>query len=180
MIKRILMILMVLVLAASFIYAENNVLFATVSPVSIQTVNTSWNTTHISDYGWGVKAGYRRFVGPVLFGTDLTYMGFVKSTTEYPLTNVQLMAKVGGKVSLADNCDLNCDIGGGVVMGVSRSVINFLPVVAGSCSLSTYFNSDMAVVVGADLSVTWPKSKGSSYTANDWAFGINFGVEYDF
>ena len=94
--KRILMVLMVLVLAISFIYAENNILFATVSPFALQSVDTSWETTHNSDYGWGVKAGYRRHVGPLLVGADLGYQGFIHSTVGRVLTSVQLLAPVGG------------------------------------------------------------------------------------
>jgi hypothetical protein len=178
--KRILMILMVLVLASSFIYAENNVLFATVSPFALQKVETSWDTSYNSDYGWGARAGYRRFVGPLLIGADLGYQGFKQPTTEYVLTSVQLLAKVGGKVVLADNCDLNAEIGGGVEMAVSRHVINFLPVVAGSVSLSSYVKPNMAMVVGADVSVSWPKTKDSSYKATVWQSDFNIGLEYDF
>lgn len=178
--KRILMILMVLVLASSFIFAESNVLFATVIPYDIQGVSSSWKTNHVSDYGWGVRLGYRRFVGPILAGVDLAYKGFIQPSTEYVLTNAQVLAKFGGKVVLSDNCDLNGEIGGGVELAMSRHVVNFLPVVAGSVSLSSYVNSNLAMVFGADFSITWPTTKGSSYSATVWESGLNIGLEYDF
>lgn len=174
------MVMMLLVLAASFIYAENNVVFASVSPFALQTVKTDWDTSYTSDYGWNVKAGYRRFVGPFLLGADLAYQANFYSETEYVLSNVQLLAKVGGKVVLSEQADLNGEIGAGVEMAVSRHVINFLPVVSGSCSISTYVKPDMAVVTGADLSLTWPQTKDSSYKALVWSFGVNVGLEFDF
>ena len=178
--KRILMVLMVLVLAISFIYAENNVLFATVSPFAMQNVETSWNSSFNSDYGWGAKAGYRRFVGPLLVGADLGYQGFIHSTVGRVLTSVQLLAKVGGKVTLFENADLNAELGGGVDLAVSHSAVNILPAFAGSVSLSSYVKPNMAVVIGTDFSLTWPKTKDSSYKATVWNLGVNVGVEYDF
>ncbi len=174
------MVLMLLILAASFVYAENNVLFATVSPFAMQNVETSWNSSFNSDYGWGAKAGYRRFVGPLLIGVDLGYQGFKQPTTELVLTSVQLLAKVGGKVTLFENAELNADIGGGIEMAVSSHVINFLPVFAGSVSLSSYLKPNMAFVFGSDFSLTWPKTKDSSYKATVLDFGVTLGLEYDF
>jgi len=178
--KRILMVLMVLILAASFVYAENNVLFATVSPFAMQNVETSWDSSYYSDFGWGIRAGYRRFVGPLLIGVDLGYQGFKQPTTEYVLTSVQLLAKVGGKVTLFENADINAELGGGVEMAVSRHIINILPVFAGNFSLSSYVKPNMAVVIGTDFSLTWPKTKNSTYKATVWNLGVNVGLEYDF
>jgi len=178
--KRILMVLMVMVLAASFIYAENNVFFATVSPYSLQNVDTAWDTSYVSEYGWGAKVGYRRFVGPFLFGVDLEYQDFIQPTTKNLLTNVRLLGKMGGKLIGGENCDVNGDIGFGVEMAISKHVINFLPVLAGSCSISSFVNPTTAFVMGTDFSVTWPKTTDSTYKATIWNLGFTFGVECDF
>jgi len=178
--KRILMVLMVCVLAASFIYAENNVVFASVSPFQSQKVDSNWYPSFTSKYGWGVRAGYRKFAGPLLLGTDLVYNGFTYSNTDYALASVQLLVKFGGKVVLSDDADLNGEIGGGIEMDYFKKVISFYPVVSASISFSKYVKPDMAVIFGVDSSMTWPRSEDSSYKASVWNFGFNFGVEFDY
>jgi hypothetical protein len=177
--KKFLIMLMMLVLAASFVYAQNNILFASVSPFALQSVETSWNTEHNSDYGWGIKTGYRRFVGPLLLGADLAAQGYIHPGTRV-FTNVQLLAKVGGKVVISDKTDLNGEIGAGVEVDISGNVVNFLPVVAGSTSVSYFVKPKLAVVSAIDMSLTWPKSKDSSYSAYVWNYGFSVGFEYDF
>ena len=178
--KRILMVLMVCVLAASFIYADNTVVFATVSPFQLQKVDSNWGTSFTSRYGWGAKAGIRKFTGPVLLGLDLGYNGFIYSANDYALTTMQLLAKVGGKAVLSDTADLNGDIGFGVEMDYYKNVFSFYPVVAGSISFSKYVKPDTAVVFGVDSSLTWPKSEDSSFKSYVWDFGFIVGVEFDF
>lgn len=178
--KRILMILVLLILAASFIYAEHNVVFATVSPYALQIGNSDWDTSFSSKYGWGAKAGYRVMGGPILLGVDLTYQGYVYPTTDYALTSARFLVKLGGEIALSNSVDLDVDAGAGVEMDYFKTTINFLPVVAGSISVSKDVKPNMAVVVGTDVSVTWPQSRETSYVATVWDFNINCGLKYEF
>ncbi len=182
--KKVLLLVLVMVMAVSSLFAVNNVVFVTGSPYAKKVVNTSVDTHYGSNYGFGFKAGYRRHVGIVLFGADVTYQNFKfknadTDTTAY-LSDLQLLAKVGGKVILSEKADLNGDIGCGLNIGFSRVATNVNFVLAGSGSVSYYVTPKVAVVGGLDLSVSWGKTANSEFKSARWNLVPHLGAEIDF
>jgi len=184
MTKKVILLVLIAVVAVSSLFAVNNVVFVTGSPYAKKFVNTSVNENYGSNYGFGFKAGYRRHVGVVLFGADIAYQNYKfknadTDTTAY-LGDLQLLAKVGGKIVLSEKADLNGDIGCGLNIGFSRVATNYNFVIAGNGSVSYYVTPKVAVVGGLDLSVSWGKTADSVYKSTRWNLVPHLGAEIDF
>lgn len=182
MTKKVILLVLIAVVAVSSLFAMNNVVFVTGSPYAKQYVNSNVNTHNGSDYGFGFKAGYRHFDSVVLWGADVAYQNFKYynkgSDAKAYIGNLQLLAKIGGKVILSEKADLNGDIGCGIDIVFSRVATNCNFVLAGSGSVSYYVNPKVAVVAGMDVSVEW--GKDPEYKTAAWNLVPQIGAEIDF
>lgn len=182
--KKVLLLVLVMVMAVSSLFAVNNVVFVTGSPYAKQFVNSNVDTSFNSKYGFGFKAGYRHFDNVFLWGADVAYQNYKyydkETDTNTYLGNLQILAKVGGKIILSEKADLNGDIGLGVNIARSRSATNCNLVIAGNGSVSFYVSKMIAIVGGVDLSVSWSKSKNSVYKTTEWNIVPMLGAEIDF
>jgi len=180
--KKILLLVLIMVMAVSSVFAVNNVVFVTGSPYAKQFVNSNLDTNNGSKYGFGFKAGYRHFDSVVLWGADVAYQNYTYynkgSDAKAYIGNLMALAKIGGKVIVSDTVDLNGDIGCGVDVCFSRVAVNCNFVLGGSGSFSFYVNPKVAVVAGMDVSVEW--AKDAQYKTATWNIVPQIGAEIDF
>ena len=178
--KKTLFVLFML-LCLSAIFAANNVVSFGVHPYSAQLVdNYGWGNKYYSSLGWGAKVGYRHHFGSYLLGCDLTYNGYTyKEYTHGAIATYQLVPKVGGKIHLSDELEVNFDIGLGLEVDVSTSV-DATPVLSGSAALAFYFGPAFALTAGMDMSLSYQESGKSSFLSRTWSVSPSVGAEYDF
>jgi hypothetical protein len=181
MTKKVILLVLITIVAVSSLFAMNNVVFVTGSPYAKQiNVNNFKNVG--SNYGFGFKAGYRYFDSVFLWGFDVAYQNYKYNgaETSVHLGDLQILAKIGGKIAVSDKVDLNGDIGCGIEIGFSRKAVNYLFAVAGDASMSFYVTPKVAVVGGLDISVTWPKTSKTVYKSAEWNIVPVLGAEIDF
>ena len=171
--------LLILFVSVSSVFAINNVISVSASPYAIQSYSSSLETKATSNYGFGAKAGYRYHIGLFLLGADVSFQNYRYTINEklVTLNNLRVLAKVGGKVALSEQLDLNGDIGAGINMGLSRVSTNFNFTFGASGSVSYYLNPKLALVGGADVYFEWPKAKNSEYKAFLLSIVSTIGVE---
>ncbi len=185
MTKKIIIIMLISVVAVSFLFAEKKENFVTVtgSPYGKQFITTSISGNYGSDYGFGFKAGYRYSLNMFLLGADISYQNYIYNfnNNRASLNNLQILAKIGGKIDLSDRISLNGDVGIGVDVGLSRVTTNFTNLLIGaSGSVSFYFCEDVAVLSGLDFSIEWANSGKSEFKSTQFNLIPMLGIEVNF
>jgi len=178
--KKIILFALILCVCVSALCAANNIWTFAAAPFAAQFYSSSLDTYRTSNSGFGLKVGYRHYLGSFLLGADVSYQNYKYIVNKNPvrLASLQILAKVGGKVSI-ERMDLNADIGVGASVGISRNSTNYNLMVGGNVSASYFFSQNVALTGGADAYLEWTKSNDSEFRSILWSIVPSLGVEIE-
>jgi len=178
--KKIILFALILCVSVAALCASNNIWTFAASPFAAQFYSSSLGSSRTSDSGYGFKVGYRYHLGSFLLGADASYHNYEYIVNGNPvrLGSLQLLAKVGGKVSF-ERMDLNADIGVGANVGISRLSTNYNLMVGGNVSASFFVSQNVALTGGADAYVEWSKAEDSEFKSVLWSIVPSIGLEIE-
>ena len=163
--RKMLAVLIVCTLALLSVSAATHSILAQVSPYSYQKVELRLPAEYKSDYGWGVKVGYRFHYSEVgKIGADISFSSYKHSTRYFVFS---LLAKTEAQIKFSDVLNLDMDFGAGAEIRSYKSVSRVYPVVGGYVGLSYAVSPMVDITAGTDLRLSWQDNSNNFYSSYD-------------
>ncbi len=180
--KKVLSVLLLALVAVSFLAASDNSISLTGTPYGMQFVSTTINTKHRSNYGFGFKAGYTHSFGVFQVGADVSYRNYKynKEHITAHLGNLQVLAKVGAGFELSEKMRMSVNAGVGGEFDVSRLSSNINFVLGADLNVSYKLSDKFSIVGGLDFTRSTAASKNSNYKASIINLNPTLGAQMNF
>lgn len=173
--KKLVVVLTVCLLALTSAFASHSVSLQ-VAPYAIQNIRFQTSKEYDSEYGFGVKAGYRYAYDDLAFvGADLSFSDYNYGDTDERYLVLSTLAKYGFMIPI-NNLYLDFDMGAGVDLRIYDSVSKFYPSFGFYMGLGYKFNEMIEFTGGADLHVAWQDHSTEAFSSTDTAILCRLGA----
>ncbi|MCR4676459.1 MAG: outer membrane beta-barrel protein [Sphaerochaetaceae bacterium] len=173
--KRPIVLLVICLITLSCAFASHSVSLQA-SPYAIQKICFQTSTEYVSEYGWGVKAGYRySYAESVFVGTDLSFSDYKYDETSSRYMVLSAKAKYGFKIPM-NNFYMDVDMGAGVDLRIFDSIAKFYPSFGVYMGFGYKVSKKVELTAGTDLHVAWQTHETEDFSSVDTAIICTFGT----
>lgn len=176
--KKSITVALLCLLVCAFVFASDHNINVQVSPYSYQHIGLRVPAEYKSDYGWGLKAGYRFHYSEVgEIGADFSFSDYkYSSDTSNRYLVYSLLVNVGTQIKITKAMGLDIDFGAGAEIRNWKSVTNVYPVFGCYVGLSYAVSPMVDLTAGTDLRIGWQDNNNSFYSSNDFDVICNLGA----
>lgn len=173
--KKLFVALAVFLLALTCTFASHSISFQA-SPYSVQKLSIQTSQEYVSEYGWGVKAGYRYSYADLAFvGADLSFSDYKYDEHNSRYLVLSTMAKYGFVIPM-NNFYMDFDMGAGIDLRMFDSMTKFYPSFGVYMGLGYKVSEKVELTAGADFHAAWQTHATESLSSVDTSILCRIGA----